>query len=796
MQNNFFDNQTFDQNELLGFFDFLSHKGKKLCVTGDLIEFYKEYNSAMENEGGSLTGLIEKIQESIAVSKFIYLDIREKIANINFYRVNLEEGLIEEISISHYLISKEAFAYPEQKNNLLTLNFDPFYQKAPNIRDTKYIGTGVDYLNRYLSSQMFYETDKWKKLLFEFLQLHKYNSDQLMINDRIHAAGDLDEKINKALKKLEDFPADTLYEEIKHLLQEIGFEKGLGRTVGDITATLELLDHLLNRPDHDALMKFIGSVPMIFNVAIISVHGFFAQDDVLGLPDTGGQVVYILDQVKALEKSMIELQKKAGLDVNPKIIVLTRLIPDSKGTTCSNRLEKIHGTKNAWILRVPFREHNRKVTEKWISRFEIWPYLEEFTEDAYVSLMAEFGGRPDLIIGNYSDGNLVSYLLSKRFKVTQCCIAHALEKSKYLFSALYWKDLEQYYNFSLQFTADLIAINSADFLITSSFQEIAGTEESIGQYESYKHFTMPGLYRVENGVNPFHTKFNILSPGIDEKIFFPYTRLEKRIGEVKNTLTELLFENIRDNDVVGEFANPNLIPLFTMARLDKIKNLTSLVRWFGRSGELRELCNLIVVAGKTDPSKTSDIEEQEQIHLMHNLINEYNLHSNIRWIGKLFRKDQTGEIYRIIADRKGVFIQPALFEGFGLTVLEAMVSGLPVFATKYGGPLEIIQNKVNGFHIDPVNERETTDKILKAIKEFNSDPKAWDKISKNAVKRVNEKYNWKLYTTRLLSLAKIYGFWKYTSKFDRKAMEAYLDIIYHTVYRPRAASLLERHNKI
>ena len=40
---------------------------------------------------------------------------------------------------------------------------------------------------------------------------------------------------------------------------------------------------------------------MIFSIAIVSPHGYFAQKNVLGRPDTGGQVVYILDQAKALE---------------------------------------------------------------------------------------------------------------------------------------------------------------------------------------------------------------------------------------------------------------------------------------------------------------------------------------------------------------------------------------------------------------------------------------------------------------------------------------------------------------
>ena len=54
-------------------------------------------------------------------------------------------------------------------------------------------------------------------------------------------------------------------------------------------------------------------------------------------------------------------------------------------------------------------------------------------------------------------------------------------------------------------------------------------------------------------------------------------------------------------------------------------------------------------------------------------------------------------MYRIIADQKGIFVQPALFEAFGLTIIEAMASGLPTFAPKFGGPLEIIEYGVSGF---------------------------------------------------------------------------------------------------
>ena len=39
------------------------------------------------------------------------------------------------------------------------------------------------------------------------------------------------------------------------------------------------------------------------------------------------------------------------------------------------------------------------------------------------------------------------------------------------------------------------------------------------------------------------------------------------------------------------------------------------------------------------------------------------------------------ELYRSIADTKEAFVHPALYENFGLTVMEAMSHGLSVFAT-------------------------------------------------------------------------------------------------------------------
>ena len=71
-------------------------------------------------------------------------------------------------------------------------------------------------------------------------------------------------------------------------------------------------------------------------------------------------------------------------------------------------------------------------------RFEVWPYLEQFTLDVSKAILEDLGGKPDLLIGNYSDGNLVASLLAHRLHVTQCTIAHALEKTKYSDADVHW----------------------------------------------------------------------------------------------------------------------------------------------------------------------------------------------------------------------------------------------------------------------------------------------------------------------------------------------------------------------
>ncbi len=767
-------------------------QGRQLLLHSDLCDEYARFcaQSGIEpSANGTLSALINAAQEAVLEAPWIYLAVRPEVGRWNYLRFHTESMEYEDISVTEFLSFKERLVNGQKgPGRALEIDLGPFNREFPKLQESRSIGRGVEFLNRRLSSQLFHGLGKGDQRLLTFLRLHNYQGRQLMLNDFIQDVPSLRQAIRKAEDYLANQSLDAGHDAVLHEMQALGFECGWGNNVARIRETLNLLSDILEAPDPGNLESFLGRIPMIFRLAILSPHGYFGQDNVLGMPDTGGQVVYILNQVRALEHEMRQRLAEQGLNIEPDIVVLTRLIPDAGRTNCNQQLERIMGTKNARILRVPFRTASGEVVSQWISRFDIWPYLERFTEDAEKELLAELGGRPDLIIGNYSDGNLVATLLAERLHVTQCTIAHALEKTKYLYSDLYWKDNEAEHHFSAQFTADLIAMNSADFIITSTYQEIAGNKDTVGQYESYNAFTMPGLYRVVNGIDVFDPKFNIVSPGGDPDISFPYFEKKRRLNGLHGEIESLLFGGPREN-IRGTLANPERPLLFTMARMDKVKNLTGLVEWYANSSRLRNIANLVVSGGFIDPSRSDDREEQAQIRRMHELMDEHGLDSELRWLGLQHDQRFVGEMYRVIADRRGVFVQPALFEAFGLTVVEAMSCGLPTFATRYGGPLEIIEHGKSGFHIDPNHGEKAVEIIADFLERCQSDPNHWGTVSKGALQRVQARYTWQLYAERMMTLSRIYGFWKFVTNLERDETRLYLDMFYALQYRTLAENM-------
>ncbi|WP_248886052.1 sucrose synthase [Acidithiobacillus acidisediminis] len=768
------------RHEFYSFTRTLLNYQRLFLLKTDIFTAWQEYFSDLS---------IAVAEEATIQDPWIFMAFRLAPGEWQYLRLHAESISIDEITVEEYLHFKETCINPGQKLDAsLTVDFGPFNNDQRRPHNQESIGQGLLYMNRQLAGDFFKDAQKGQEKLLRFLTVHQLNGHPLMLTGTPPSFDEL----QKTIQYLRTLPATTPWEEIAEEMRRRGYAPGWGNTVRRVRETMQILLSILEAPAADLLEQFIDRIPMISTALIVSVHGWFAQDRVLGRPDTGGQVVYILDQVRALEQEMrIRLAEQGLTDLVPRILLATRLIPNADGTTCDQPLENVVGTNNVQILRVPFRSENGRIINDWISRFAIWPYLERYALDLENQVRAELGRTPDLIIGNYSDGNLVASILSERMNVTQCNIAHALEKSKYILSDLYWQEHEQQHHFACQYTADLIAMNAADIIISSTYQEIAGTQNTMGQYESYADFTLPGLYRVINGIDVYDRKFNIVSPGANPSYYFSGQEAEKRLSSLHPEIEEMLFSAPPGPDIRGQLIEPEKPILFTMARLDRIKNITGLVAAYGQSDRLRALANLVVIAGRLDVEGSGDAEEREQIQQMHDLISHHELDGQIRWIGRLLDKNLAGELYRYVADRKGVFIQPAIFEAFGLTVIESMSCGLPVFATRFGGPFEIIEDGVSGFHIDPNNTIEMTDRIADFLETTQNDPAQWQAMSEQALARVAERYTWELYARRLMTLARIYGFWKFSSRLERQELRRYLQMFYHLQWRPLAQQVRE-----
>jgi len=98
-----------------------------------------------------------------------------------------------------------------------------------------------------------------------------------------------------------------------------------------------------------------------------------------------------------------------------------------------------------------------------------------------------------------------------------------------------------------------------------------------------------------------------------------------------------------------------------------------------------------------------------------------------------FRSDIAGFLRGI-----DLFVFPSLFEGLGLSMLEALATGVPVVASGVGGIPEVLQGMEAGRLVPPAD----VDALVSAMKEFllSGRDSLFD-LGKKARKQVEEKFS-------------------------------------------------------
>ena len=431
-------------------------------------------------------------------------------------------------------------------------------------------------------------------------------------------------------------------------------------------------------------------------VQMHSMHGLFRSQDLeLGRDeDTGGQIVYVLELAKALGE----------LKSVDKVDIITRRIVDTGYPGYSKKIETV--TDKVSIVRIECGP------KKYVMKVDLWPYLREFADNCK-KYVRRVGRVPDVLQSNYADSGYVCSLLSKELKIPQVHTGHSLGIPKMKKLGVNHSNLAEFnkvYHFDKRLAAEQAAIDNSRAIVASTRQEIKE------QYSGYK-------------IGKKIEKFKVVAPGIDVKKFHPRSK-KKRLSEDQKSIRQM-FDNIVDQN----FKRKRRTILATLSRLDKRKNVLGLMRLYSRDAQLRRYSNLMIFA----ETLRGGPEEQKLIRRINSVIRSRNLYDHLALPAlHLEYETHVPEFYRYLADKHGIFINPALIEPFGLTVIEAMSCGVPVVATRHGGPSEIISDGENGYLVDPKNPKDVSRKIRKLVK----NRELWHQFSERGIKHVKANYTW------------------------------------------------------
>ncbi len=321
-------------------------------------------------------------------------------------------------------------------------------------------------------------------------------------------------------------------------------------------------------------------------------------------------------------------------------------------------------------------------------------------------------GLPDLIHGHYADAGYAGAQLARLLHVPFVFTGHSLgrvKRQRLIDQGGEKNRLNRKYHFRTRIEAEEVALETASMVVTSTSQEVEQ------QYELYDHYTP--------------NRMEVIPPGVNLDAFQPPSK-----AAVNPRAKQLLEPFLRD---------PDKPIILAMARPDERKNLESLVRVYGENEDLQRLANLVIVMGTRDDVRSLPKAQRKVIRSVLTLIDVYDLYGKVAYPKQHLPSD-VPELYRLAAASRGVFVNPALTEPFGLTLLEAAGSGVPIVATNDGGPRDIVANCQNGLLIDPLND----DEIAHALTRVLTEPEEWEQWSDNGLRGVNQHYAWKQHADR------------------------------------------------
>jgi sucrose-phosphate synthase len=438
-------------------------------------------------------------------------------------------------------------------------------------------------------------------------------------------------------------------------------------------------------------------------IQMFSVHGLLRAENLeLGRDaDTGGQIKYVLELARHLSH-----RGKIG-----RIDLFTRLIKDKQVSADYARpVEEINDKLRIIRIQCGGRKYMRKEL--------LWPHLAEFT-DKTIKFIKRENQIPDIVHGHYPDAGYVAMQLASVFGLPFIYTGHSLGRAKLaklIGDGMKPADIDKKFKINQRIETEEEILASADMVITSTRHEIKE------QYSLYRNKAVP--------------RYRTMPPGIDISKFYPFYHDMLEDSDKSEDARYAQASMLKELDRF--FSHPDKPLILALCRPDKRKNISGLIQAYGEDLQLQAMANLAIFAGIRRDIDTMEDNERSVLTQMLLLMDKYDLYGKMAIPKKHNFEHEVPALYRIAAQKLGVFINPALTEPFGLTLLEASATGLPIVATNDGGPNDIVRNCDNGVLVDPTK----TKAIGAALRRIITNKEAWETYSKNGIMNVRNYYTW------------------------------------------------------
>ncbi|AFY42443.1 sucrose-phosphate synthase [Nostoc sp. PCC 7107] len=439
-------------------------------------------------------------------------------------------------------------------------------------------------------------------------------------------------------------------------------------------------------------------------ILLVSVHGLIRGKNLeLGRDaDTGGQTKYVVELACTLAKNpQVE-----------RVDLVTRLVDDPKVSSDYAKPVEMLSDK-AQIIRLACGPR------RYLRKEVLWPHLDTFA-DELLRHIRKVGRIPNVIHTHYADAGYVGCRVAGWLGTPLVHTGHSLgrvKQQKLLEQGTKLETIEDHFHISTRIEAEEITLGGAALVIASTHQEI---DEQYSVYDQYQPERMV-----------------VIPPGVTLEKFYPAP---------ENWPTPPIYKQLQ-----RFLQDPEKPMIMAISRPAIRKNVNRLIKAFGEDSELRHLANLVVVLGQRDDISTMEFGPRQVFAEIFQLIDRYDLYGHIAY-PKHHNSDDVPDLYRLTAKTGGVFINPALTEPFGLTLIEASACGVPIIATSDGGPRDIIGACENGVLIDPLNIED----IQNALRDALTNRQQWQRWSSNGLSNVRKYFSWESHVEQYLEKVRLF----------------------------------------